>query len=191
MDIERFLSESPILKVSEGQKRSRIMGIFENLLFFKPQWYELLPISVKPILGDVIKRVEGFRKEHGFTDEIIFMGIMSSRWAVKRIQKYWLEDGKKLMPNASEKELWVSVLLSRLDVKLKGSMWETEWGPDLFAKPLSQEEILSRIENASNIVSDFRSFDDVVNYVIAMDEEENRFYDPTGIQDELNDLLET
>lgn len=188
MDIERFLSENPILKVSEGQKRSRIMGIFENLLFFKPQWYKLLPISIKPIEGEVIKRVEDFRKEHGFTDEIIFMGIMSSRWAVKRIQKYWLEDGKKLMPDASEQELWKGVLLSRFNVKLSVPA-PSELNP--FAKPLSQKEILSRIENIDNIVSGFKSFDDVLNYIIAIDEEENWFYDPSGIQDELNNLLET
>ena len=186
MDIERFLSESPILKVSEGQKRSRIVGIFENLLFFKPQWYKLLPDSVKPIDKRKIKKIEDFRKRYRFTDEVMFMGIMVSRWAVKRIQKFCLEQLKRQMPDASEQELWKGVLLSRFNVKLVSP---PETNP--FAEPLSQEEILSRIENIDNIVSGFKSFDDVIAYIILMDEEENRFYDPSGIQDELNNLLET
>ncbi len=186
MDIDRFLSESPILKVSEGQKRSRIMGIFGNLLFFKPQWYKLLPDSVKPMDKGIIDRVEYFRKNHEFPHEAIFIGIIVSRWAVKRIQYYTLELIRKQMPNASENELWKQVLLSRFNVKLM-SPEET----DIFSKPLSQEEILSRIENIDNIISGFKSFDDVIAYIILMDEEENRFYDPSGIQDELNNLLET
>jgi len=111
---------------------------------------------------------------------------MVSQWTVKRTQRFCLEQNKKQMPNASEQELWKAVLLSRLQTKLM-SPPET----DPFAKPLSQEEILSRIENIDNIVSGFKSFDDVLDYIITMDEEENRFNDPSGIQDELNNLLET
>lgn len=162
------------------------MGIFENLLFFKPQWYKLLPDSVKPIDKRKIKKIEDFRKRYRFTDEVMFMGIMVSRWAVKRIQKFCLEQLKRQMPDASEQELWKGVLLSRFNVKLVSP---PETNP--FAEPLSQEEILSRIENIDNIVSGFKSFDDVIAYIILMDEEENRFYDPSGIQDELNNLLET
>lgn len=159
-------------------------------MFFKPRWYKMLPDSVKPINEDVIKRIKEFHKEikefqPGLSDEMIWMGIMTSRWAVKRIQKSILEQAKKQMPNASEQELWAGVLVSRFHAKLINP---AETQP--FAKPLSQEEILSRMENTANIVSGFKSFDDVLNYVIAMDEEENRFYDPTGMQEELNNLLE-
>ena len=155
-------------------------------MLFKPQWYMMLPDDVKPIDENVIKKIEDFRKKYGAPDKMIFMGIMVSKWAVKRIQKYILKLIRKQIPNASEKELWKVVLLARLDTKLM-SPPET----DTFAKPLSREEIVSREENIDNIVSDFESFDDVIDYIIQMDEEENRFYDPIGMQSELENLLET
>lgn len=155
-------------------------------MLFKPQWYKMLPDSVKPIDKRKIEKIEDFRKRLGVPDEAIFMGIMVTRWAVKKIHKYLFEQAKKLMPNAPEQELWKAVILSRFDAKLKTSP-ET----DLGAKPLSPEEIFSRMENINNIISGFKSFDDVLDYIIAIDEEENRFYDPAGIFDRLNNLLET
>ena len=156
-------------------------------MFAEPQWYKALPDSVKPIDKEIIERVDSFRNKYpGFIHERMFMAIMVSPWAVKKVQKYTLELIKNHLPTVSEKELWTRVLLARLDTKLH-SLPET----DHFAKPLSKEEILSRIENIDKIVSKFKTFDNVVDYIIKMDEEENRFYDPTGIQSELNNLLET
>ncbi|OIO73904.1 MAG: hypothetical protein AUJ85_06900 [Elusimicrobia bacterium CG1_02_37_114] len=161
-------------------------------MFFKPQWYKMLTDSVKPISEDVIEKVEEFRKKSEGalstekTHEMIFMGIMVSMWAVKRIQKYTLELIRKQMPNASEKELWKQVLIARLNVKLNTSGRKS----DIFSKPLSEMELLSRISSADDIIARFKSFNDVVDYVIKIDEEENRFYDPTGMQFELNNLLE-
>jgi len=69
-------------------------GWGEKKMFFKPQWYKMLTDSVKPISEDVIEKVEEFRKKSEGalstekTHEMIFMGIMVSMWAVKRIQKY-------------------------------------------------------------------------------------------------------
>ena len=156
-------------------------------MFSIPQWYKMLPNSVKPIDKKTIEKVEIFRNKYPeFTHERMFMAIMVSPWAVKRIQKYTLELIRIHLPTASNRELWTRVLLARLDTKLH-SLPET----DPFAKPLSKEEILSRMENIDKIVSNFKTFDDVVDYIIEMDEEENRFYDPTGMQSELDNLLET
>ena len=58
-------------------------------MFFEPQWYRMLPASVKPISKKVINKIESFRKGLSmFPEQGIFMGIMTSPWAVKRIQKY-------------------------------------------------------------------------------------------------------
>ena len=61
---------------------------------------------------------------------------------------------------------------------------------DPFAKPLSQGEIINRMEHVDNIVSEFKTFDDAVEYILAMDEEENRFFDPSGLLKEVNVALE-
>ncbi|MCK4401794.1 hypothetical protein KAW08_05785 [bacterium] len=155
-------------------------------MFFKPLWYKMLPSSVKPINDNVIEKIKDFRKGYKLTNIMIVMGITTSRWAVRRIQKFCLEQNKARMPNASECELWTYVLASRFEVKLRSPA-----NTDPFAKPLLQEEIRSRMKNIDNIVSNFKSFNDVVDYVVKMDEEENRFCDPSGMQSELDDLLET
>ena len=155
-------------------------------MFFKPRWYKMLPDSVKPINDNVIEKIKDFHKEYKLTNRMIFLGIMSSRWSARRIIKFCLEQDKVQMPNASECERWTYVLASQFRAKLM-SPAET----DPFAKPLSQEEIRSRMKNIDNIISNFKSFDDVVDYIIKMDEEENRFYDLSGIQSKLDNLLET
>ena len=82
-------------------------------MFFKPKWYSMLPDYLKPMGDEVINRIKEFQKKSGWTDEIIFAGIMVSQWAVKRIQKACLEQYKKQMPNASDQALWTGVLLSK------------------------------------------------------------------------------
>ena len=154
------------------------------MFLFKPKWYDMLPASVKPIQNEKIRNVESFRKRLNFTDDMVFMAIMVSKWAVIKIQKYTLDLLRKQIPNASEKELWQGVILSRLQTKLL-SPSET----DPFAKPLLKEELSFRIENIESISSNFSSFDDVIDYIIEMDEEENRFADPTGLQSELESIL--
>lgn len=154
-------------------------GTIGDNMFFKPKWYRMLPDSVKPIddaiinkMTELINTIKELQKFSGITDglggidEVLSMRIMTTRWAVKRIQKFCLEQYKKQMPNASDRELWTGVLLSRFQVKLSMAMAPA----DPFSKPLSSEEILSRVENVANIVSGFKSFDDVVNYIIAIDE---------------------
>lgn len=161
-------------------------------MFFNfPQWYKNLPDSVKPIDDKRINTIEDFRKKYGVylgkekSQEMIFMGIMVSKWAVKIIQQYTLELIRKQIPNAHEKELWKQVLIARLNTKLSTSGEK----PDMFSRPLSETELLSRINNINEIVAKCESFNDVIDYIIAMDEQENRFYDPTGMQSELESIL--
>lgn len=160
-------------------------------MFFKPQWYRNLPDSVKPIDDKKINKIEDFRiKSEAYlgkdkSQEMIFIGIMVSKWAVKRIQQYTLELIRKQIPNAHQKELWKQVLLARLNVKLSTSSEKL----DMFSRPLSETELLSRINNIDEIVVKCESFNDVMDYIITMDEHENRFYDPTGMQSELESIL--
>lgn len=153
-------------------------------MFGKPRWYNLLPPHLRPS-EEKISKIEDFRKRNFLTDHLLFIAIGTSPWAVRKVQEFCLEQNRKIMPNVSEKELWKSVLFSRFQTKLATpSDYYPPW-----ATPLSQEEILLRIDNISSIMANFKAFEDVVDYVLKMDEEEGAFSDPTGISNELNEIL--
>lgn len=158
----------------------------------EPEWYRNLPETVKPIKKEIIDEIELFREKQGSilssiqSHQMIFMGIMTSRWAVKKIQKWKLGDGKKRWPNDSEKELWKKIILSRLGIK-SHSLGSSQ---DPSSKPLTQNQIEERISNINQIIAECNSFDDIIDYILKIDEEENRFYDPSGLQAELENILE-
>lgn len=151
------------------------------------EWYIKLPDHLKPKNDDVIRNIENFRKENYLTDELMFMAIVTTKWAVGRIQQYTLEKFRKEFPDLSEKELWKSVIMSRLQTKLSFDFVEET---DPFAKPLSKQQIFSIIENLDKIISNFETFEDVIEYIISIDEMEDRFHDITGMQTKLSKLLE-
>lgn len=158
---------------------------------FGPTWYKMLNPALWPIDNMTINKIDDYRKKYCLTDDMISQMINMTRWAVVRIQYYCLEHLKMQTPHRPEQELWKQVLLSRLNLKLSFLQFES----DPFAKPISKKELLSRINDIDNIISKFRNFEDVINYIVEMDEEENRFYDftpshPLQIMHELNDLLE-
>ena len=154
-------------------------------MLLQPKWYKELPTTVKPLDVDVIQKVRIWKQKNFFDDNAITMAIMTSRWAVRRIQYSILTKVKTEMKNASEREQWKAVLMSRLQVKL--STAEFEMDPQ--ASPLSKSKIMGVIKNVDGIIGKMGNFDEVVDYIEAMDEEENRFHDVTGLQEELEEIL--
>ncbi|MFH0763482.1 MAG: hypothetical protein V1927_00565 [Candidatus Omnitrophota bacterium] len=140
-------------------------------MFFKPKWYKKLPLHLRPD-NNKVENLESLRRKLGFPDEIFFMGIVNSRWTVIQAQKATLETLKIDKPEATEAELWEGVLFTRLKMKL---MMPT---PD----DLPRDEILHRMENVSNIVANIHSFDELLNYIISMDEKNLMDDDPTQRQ---------
>jgi hypothetical protein len=155
-------------------------------MFFKPKWYNLLPERLKPKKENILEDIENLRKKYGFTHEVIYMYIILTPWAVRTIQKDCLEQGRRLMPNASEQELWKGVLLSRLQTKLAANIPTAPW---CNYNPLPKEDLLSMANNVDNICAKFKSWDDVVEYIVSMERDEGTFLDPSGILNELDLLL--
>ena len=169
-----------------GVKRNALHGEEINM-FFKPQWYKMLPDHFKPKNERILESIENLRKEYGLTHEMISMGIIMIPWAVRKLQEHFLEQNRKLIPNASEEELWKSVLFSRFQTILMA----LDIPPAPWHKPLSKKEILPMIENIDNICADFKSWYDVVEHIVSIDRDEGYFSNPSGVLDELNALLES
>lgn len=142
----------------------------------KPKWYKLLPHHMRPD-GNKIKKLEALRKSLDLPHDIFFMRIGGSRWAVIKAQEATLEQAKKAMPNATDKELWWSILLSRFEVELN---FPSPWSPP-------PDKILNRMENIDTIIAHINSFEELVDYVVGMEEAD--LFDPSGIQNEIDQVL--
>jgi len=158
------------------------MGIFD---FGKPKWYKSLPKYFRPD-ESVIQVFENFRKRYSLDNNTFVKMISTTPWSVKKLQWYMLRKFRAEQPTWSEKEIWKSVLISRMNVKLM----TVDYYPDFGTTPLSRVEVNNIINNAKSIIQNSEKFDDVIKYIVDIDVKENRFYDPTGVLNELNNLLE-
>jgi len=144
-----------------------------------PEWYTMLPSFMK-IEKDKVNKLEELRSKHNLSHHKFFISIGTSMWAVEKAQEETLRALKKVMPNTNDRELWKHVLLARLNVKL-------DFPVKYFSR--SAEEIKKDIKNIDDIVKNFESFEDVILYIIEMDEREYAFLDPTGMKEKINKIL--
>jgi hypothetical protein len=105
-------------------------------MFFTPKWHRILPHHLK-VPSEKIDDLELLRKEFGLPHESFMRGIVVSPWAIIKNQEAVLERNRRAAPNATEKELWMSVISSRLSAILANS------GP---SDP-SREIVQQRLEN--------------------------------------------
>ena len=138
--------------------------------------YRMPPYHLKPN-DNKIKKLERLRVKWDLTHEDFMKGLGVSRWAVIKAQEATLENLKISMPNATDKELWIGVLFSRLEVKLK---FPAPYDP-------SEKEILHKMESADSIIANINNFDELINYIIQM-EGKNLDYS-SMIQKEIDEVL--
>ena len=153
--------------------------------FGKPRLYKLLPTYFQPD-ENVIQEIENFRNRFSLQHEVFAQMISMSPWSVRKLQWFMLSKFKAEQQSWSEKEIWKSVIISRMNVKLMTA----DYPSDLGSSPLTRAEINDIVNRASIIVNDFKSFDEVANYLLEIDYKEDRFYDPSGLLDDLNNILE-
>ncbi|MCX5827123.1 MAG: formylglycine-generating enzyme family protein [Deltaproteobacteria bacterium] len=156
-------------------------------MLFKPKWYSMLPEHLKSKNERIIESIESLRKKYELPHEMIYVGVAATPWAVRMAQEDCLRQYRSQMPNASEKELWENVLLSRMLIKKAAG--DIPVGP--WIHPLSGEEILSMIDNRGAICANFKTWGDVVEYIVSIERDEGTYLDPSGILNELNVLLES
>ncbi len=136
----------------------------------------MLPYHLKPV-NDKIKKLEALRVKLEFSHDLFMMGIANSRWAVIRAQEATLENLKKNMPNATDKELWKGVLFSRLEMKLK---CPTPCDPE-------PDYILHKMETINKTIAAINSFKELIDYIISF--EEKNLDDSDPIQAQIDEML--
>lgn len=158
------------------------MSIFTSS---KPEWFRQLPEYLQPH-SSKIKEIENFKKCLGIDDFSLSMLISMTHWGVRRLQLFMLKKFRSESPTSNEKDLWKCVIISRMIAKSLNS----DIPKPPYTNPLSQNEIDSIINNIDLIISQFNYFEEVVEYLIQIDEKEGWFNDPSGLNKDLNLILE-
>jgi hypothetical protein len=125
---------------------------------FKPRWYDVLPVHIRPP-DEKLEQLESLRKKFQMRDDSFLIAVASTPWAVIRAQEATLESLRQQFPDAEERKLWSAVILARLEIKLKSP---TPWDPP-------PEELRRKMESIEEIMQTMSSWNDVLRYILSMD----------------------
>jgi hypothetical protein len=134
---------------------------------FKPKWFNLLPSNLRPDKKR-ISELEKLRRAFNLSHEVLAAGIMSSPETTRKVQRQMLRKFRNTNPEAPEKELLKMVLISRITSP-----------PSI---DMTEQEMDQAMENIN-------SFDELCDYIIALDEKESLFPDISGIGKKTDKIL--
>jgi len=136
-------------------------------MIFNPRWLKLIPNHLRPGKEEV-RRLEQLRAQFNIPHEIFGVRVLGSSLTTIKAQRCSYNRFKKKAPRASEKELLKMVLEERLQTPPVTKM--------------SKEEIDETMETIN-------SFEDLCDFVIALDELEPATPDPLGIGEQIDKIL--
>ncbi len=170
IDIEKFIKGNPIL-IRDKQKKGSYLFCSETrwhpIMLLKPKWVKLLPSNLRPDKKR-ISELEKLRNTFGISHEDLSMRVIGSPATTRKVQRQCIRNFRNQNPEAPEKELLKMVLISRIIVP-----------PSI---EMTEQEIDQAMENIN-------SFDDLCDYIIALDEKEPSFPDTFGIGKRIDEIL--
>jgi len=117
-----------------------------------------------------IKELENLRQLWNIPDEVFAVGIIGTSWATEQLQRKLYEEAKQLNPRASDKEIFREIITSRTENRIPLGL------------DMNEEEV-------DKAVMSINSIDDLVDFVLSKENEEPGWYDPLGIQNEIEEIL--
>jgi len=145
-------------------------------MLFKPKWASTLPVYLRPD-NTRIKQLEKLRVQFEIPHEAMMMRVAQSKTTTRKAQRDALELYRRHSPTSSEKELLKMVLLSRLRT-------------DQLANRLNLPTYSVTEKDVDKVMESINSFDDLVNYIIGLDEQEPSLPDPIGLGKQIDEILE-
>ncbi len=136
-------------------------------MLFKPKWVKIIPSNLRPDKKR-ISELEKLRSAFGISHEDLSMRVIGSTVTTRKVQRQCLRNFRNQNPGAPEKELLKMVLISRIIVP-----------PSI---EMTEQEMEQAMENIN-------SFDDLCDYIIALDEKEPSFPDTFGIGKRIDKIL--
>jgi len=142
-------------------------------MLFKPRWARILFKSPNlRINDDKIKQIEILRKEYGLPHEIMAETVGNNRTMTRIVQRNILEAHKRIVSDASEKELWLLVLFSRVESLHNFVLYSVETGDISESEAAHKFDLLANVqEKAKERIEKMNSFEMLCDYIISLDEE--------------------
>ena len=145
-------------------------------MLFSPKWVRLLPENLRPDKKRV-QMLEKLRSQYEIPHELMMMRVAQSKATMRKVQRTALEYFRRHNPSSPEKELLRMVLISRLNISQLTNPYELSiYNP-------SEEEI-------DEVMSKINSFDDLINYIASMDDQEPSLPDPMELGRRIDEILE-
>jgi len=166
INIKKLIEGNPILIFDKMWTRNTVRRMYPKTLF-KPQWFNLLPSHLRPDKKR-ISELEKLRRAFNLPYQVLATGIMSSPETTRKVQRQMLRMFRSLYLEAPEKELLKMVLIS-----------------GIMSPPsidMTEQEMDQAMENIN-------SFDELCDYIIALDEKEQSFPDIFGIGKLMDEIL--
>jgi len=161
--------------------------MFDNI--FSQSWYKQIPDNMKPITSSAQKAISLICRERGLNDNAIFQIVAMSRWAVSTVQYKMYNHYKKTCNTHPEEAIWSYVIQSRLNACIAGQQASADCG--LCSHTEAEENIELYLDRLNVDVSEFRSIDEIIEYIVNTDEEAGMFDDPSGIRKKIDSILYT
>lgn len=169
----RLPKRTEVLKVSCPKCHTTFRYRYSlNNVLSKPKWVKSLSSNLRPDKKR-IRELEKLRIKFGIAHDLFSMRVGGSPATTRKVQKYCLEDFRTRNPGASEKELFRMVLISRIQAP----------APESPGYSGMTEE---KIDEAMRSIN---SFDELCDYIIALDEQEPPSPDPFGIGKRIDEML--
>lgn len=159
-------------------------------MLLKPAWYKFITTGTNPPEEDKIKSLTKLRKQYGLDNTTFLMAIMSTPWALKKVQYDCIDKFKRIYTKIShtEKDLWKMVLLDRLQVCIKTASQVITENSKITTTQLTS--VLKKlIDNINEFMGNFNSFEEVVQFIVCLQEWRGGHEDPWGIIDALNNIF--
>lgn len=162
-------------------------------MLFKPKWVKELPNYMRPN-DDQIVKLEKVRSQFNIPHEFFLMRVASSPAITRKVQRYILEESCRNAPDASEKELWIMVLMSRMDTYKNKILNDVSTGViSQSSAEKNFDKMMKIIEQYEEIVKRIKSFEELCDYIISLDEmfmeESYSSADPYGIGNMIDKIL--
>lgn len=117
-----------------------------------------------------IKKLERLRARYNIPDEVFALGITGTRWATERLQRHLFDQGKAIAPQASDKEIFREIIMSRTATRIP-------YGLDMSDKEVDK------------VVESINSIDDLVEFILSKENQEASWPDPLGIRSKIEEIL--
>lgn len=132
------------------------------------EWLWILPERFCPddVEPERIHALDALRRSWSLDHALFSEMLVQSDWATKRLQKQLYEDGRKLHPELSDKELFKEIMMSRTSSRIPMGIDMTE-------------------EDIDSVIEKIETIDQLVDFIMTK-EQEDAGPDPGGMRSKMN-----